>query len=189
MKRRKRFTNYSINPASIHELWFQWKGKPLLICEPEKATKEVAEFFTLRKAHWPFTLINTKNEWHWEATYPQVYSYNEDPSIPEQINVSVGQNLHQDSGKVEMMSTGKARGRSFHNGRVDVRPGAYQYGFNVEEQWRRAYELDPEAVFITGWNEWIAMQLNTKEGPTIFCDQYNLEFSRDVEMMKKRLWR
>jgi len=170
---------------SLHpELWFRWKGKPLLICDPQEASAEVAEFFTLRKAHWPFKLVNTHNAWHWEATYPQVYSYDDDPSKPEQVNVSVGQNLHQESGRVEMMSTGKARGRSFHNGRVDDRPSAYKRGFNFEEQWQRAFELDPEVVFVTGWNEWIAMQLNTKEGPPVFCDQFDLEFSRDVEMMK-----
>ncbi len=28
------------------------------------------------------------------------------------------------------------------------------------------------------------MQLNKKPGPAIFCDQFNLEFSRDIEMMK-----
>jgi hypothetical protein len=171
-------------PGRYPELWFRWKGKPLLICDPAEASEEVADFFTLRKAHWPFTLVNTHNAWHWEATYPQVYSYDKDPSRPEQVNVSVGQNLHQKTGRVEMMSTGWARGRSFHGGRVDDRPQAYKYGLNFEEQWQRALELDPEVVFITGWNEWIAMQLNKKEGPAVFCDQFNLEFSRDVEMMK-----
>ena len=172
-------------PGRYPELWFRWKGKPLLICDPAEASEEVADFFTLRKAHWPFELINTHNAWHWEATYPQVYSYDEDLSKPEQVNVSVGQNLHQESGRVEMMSTGRARGRSFQKGRVDDRPHAYKYGFNFREQWKRAFELDPEVVFITGWNEWIAMQLNKKkEGPPIFCDQFDLEFSRDVEMMK-----
>ena len=171
-------------PGLYPELWFRFKGKPLLLCDPAEASDEVASFFTLRKAHWPFEQVNTHNAWHGEATYPQVYSYDEDPCRPEQVNVSVGQNLHQDTGRVEMMSTGRARGRSFHDGRVDDRPQAYKYGLNFEEQWRRALELDPEVVFITGWNEWIAMQLNTTEGPAIFCDQFNLEFSRDVEMMK-----
>ena len=168
-------------PGRYPELWFRFKGRPLLICDPAEASPEVTDFFTLRKAHWPFKLVNTQNAWHWEATYPQVYSYDDDPSRPEQVNVSVGQNLHQETGRVEMMSTGKARGRSFHDGRVDDRPDAYLYGFNFEEQWQRAYELDPEVVFITGWNEWIAMQLN-KQGPPRFCDQFDLEFSRDVEM-------
>ena len=144
----------------------------------------MAAFFTLRKAHWPFELVNTHNAWHWEATYPQVYSYDDNPKKPEQVNVSVGQNLHQETGKVAMMSSGKARGRSFHKGQVDKRPDSYRYGFNFQEQWERAFELDPEVVFLTGWNEWIAMQLNRKDqGPPVFCDQYDLELSRDVEMI------
>jgi len=171
-------------PGLYPELWFRYQGKPLLLCDPTEASDEVASFFTLRKAHWPFELVNTHNAWHWEATYPQVYSYDKDPCRPEQVNVSVGQNLHQDTGRVEMMSTGRARGRSFHDGRVDDRPEAYKYGLNFEEQWQRAFALDPEVVFVTGWNEWVAMQLNKTEGPAIFCDQFNLEFSRDVEMMK-----
>jgi hypothetical protein len=171
-------------PGRYRELWFHWQGKPLLICDPAEASKEISDFFTLRKAHWPFELVNTHNAWHWEATYPQVYSYDRDPSAPEQVNVSVGQNLHQKTGQVEMMSTGWARGRSFHDGRVDDRPQSYVYGLNFGEQWNRALDLDPNVVFITGWNEWIAMQLNTGQGPAIFCDQFNPEFSRDVEMMK-----
>lgn len=171
-------------PGLYPELWFHWKGKPLMICDPADAPEELKAFFTLRKAHWPFELVNTHNAWHWEATYPQVYSYDEDPAKPEQVNVSVGQNLHQDDGRVEFMSTGKARGRSFHQRRMDDRPEAWKYGFNFGEQWQRALELDPKVVFVTGWNEWIAMQLNQNEGPAIFCDQFNLEFSRDVEMMR-----
>lgn len=179
----QRIYEWLYKPGRYRELWFRWKGKPLLICDPKEASEEVVEFFTLRKAHWPFELVNTQNAWHWEATYPQVYSYNKDPNQPEQVNVSVGQNLHQETGRVEMMSTGKARGRSFHRGKVDDRPHAYRYGLNFQEQWQRALELDPEVVFITGWNEWIAMQLNKEGGRPIFCDQFNLEFSRDVEMM------
>ncbi|MCH7916671.1 MAG: hypothetical protein IIC50_01655 [Planctomycetes bacterium] len=183
-KTAQKIYEWLYQPGRYPELWFHWQGKPLLLCDPEKASANIADFFTLRKAHWPFELVNTQNAWHWEATYPQVYSYDGDPSRPEQVNVSVGQNLHQEDGRVEMMSTGRARGRSFHGGRVDDRPSAFLSGFNFEEQWQRAFELDPEVVFITGWNEWIAMQLNKKQGPAVFCDQFDLEFSRDVEMMK-----
>lgn len=171
-------------PGRYRGLWFQWQGKPLLICDPEEADDELKAFFTLRKAHWPFELVNTHNAWHWEATYPQVYSYDTDPEKPEQVNVSVGQNLHQKDGRVEMMSTGHARGRSFHNGKMDRSEDAYLHGHNFQEQWERAFELDPEVVFITGWNEWIAMRLGEMSHPPIFCDQYNTEFSRDVEMMR-----
>ena len=47
---------------------------------PGEASPEIKEFFTLRKAHWPFKLVNTHNEWHWESTCPQVFSYDADPA-------------------------------------------------------------------------------------------------------------
>jgi hypothetical protein len=99
----------------------------------------------------------------------------------------VGQNLHQKTGRVEMMSTGLARGRSFHEGYVDNRPRAYQYGFNFQEQWQRALDLDPEVVFVTGWNEWIAGrfdEFNHIRTPPMFVDQFDHEHSRDIEPMK-----
>ena len=38
-------------------------------------------------------MVNTPYAWHWEATYPQPYGYTDDPKKPEQVNVSVAQNL------------------------------------------------------------------------------------------------
>ncbi len=168
-------------PGRYPELWFRWQGKPLLLCDPKEATPEIAAFFTLRKAHWPFTLINTQNAWHWEATYPQVYSYDRDPARPEQVNVSVAQNLRASDGKVTNMSQGNGRGRSFHQGRRETAPGAVNHGYNFAEQWLRAFELDPPFVMITGWNEWIAGRYSRPNLPIVFVDQYDQEFSRDIE--------
>ena len=55
------------------DLWFRWQGKPLMICDPADADDEIKAFLTLRKAHWPFEIVNTPYAWHWEATYPQPY--------------------------------------------------------------------------------------------------------------------
>ncbi|MBN2271048.1 MAG: hypothetical protein JXN61_10565, partial [Sedimentisphaerales bacterium] len=114
-------------PRLFEDLWFYWQGRPLMLCDPAQADDEIRQFFTLRRAHWPFTQVNTKNAWHWEAIYPQVYGYTDDPNIPEQVNVSVAQNLAQDDGRVMPMSTGNARGRSFHNGALDTAPGAVNW--------------------------------------------------------------
>lgn len=52
-------------------------------------------------------------------------------------------------------------GRSFHDGvqpetdRYDVTPDTDK-GLYFAEQWSRALEVDPEFVFVTGWNEWTA---------------------------------
>ncbi len=176
--------NELYKPGQYRELWFHWQGKPLLICDPAEASPELRQFFTLRRAHWPFTMVNTPNAWHWEATYPQPYGYTDDPKKPEQVNVSVAQNLAQADGTVAMMSSGNARGRSFHDGKQDTSPGAINWGGNFQEQWKRAFELQAPFVMVTGWNEWIAIRLGNPGDPVIFCDQYNQECSRDIEPMR-----
>ncbi|HOW68106.1 MAG TPA: hypothetical protein P5186_19790 [Candidatus Paceibacterota bacterium] len=168
-------------PGRFRELWFQWQGKPLMICDPAQASAELKAFFTLRRAHWPFELVNTPYAWHWEATYPQPYGYTDDPSKPEQLTVSVAQNLRQSDGKVTNMSSGEARGRSFHQNRVESGPEAVNHGYNFEEQWQRAFELEPPFVMVTGWNEWIAGRWGKPDGPLVFVDQFNQEYSRDIE--------
>lgn len=170
-------------PGLYSELWFRWQGKPLMICDPQQAAPELKTFFTLRRAHWPFEMINTPYAWHWEAAYPQPYGYTDDPKKPEQVNVAVAQNLRAADGKVTNMSNGDARGRSFHDGKEDKTPGAVNRGLNFQEQWKRALELAPPFVMVTGWNEWIAGRL-PPASTVVFCDQFNEEFSRDIEPMK-----
>jgi hypothetical protein len=167
-------------PGLYPELWFRWQGKPLMICDPKEASPELRAFFTLRRAHWPFQMINTDRAWHWEAAYPQPYGFVDDPAKPEQVNVSVAQNLRASDAKVTNMSAGHARGRSFHDGREDRSPGAVNKGLNFQEQWKRAFALDPPLVMVTGWNEWAAGRFP----PVMFVDQFDEEYSRDIEPMR-----
>ncbi len=167
-------------PKLYAELWFRWQGKPLMICDPKEVSSELRSYFTLRRAHWPFQMINTPLAWHWEAAYPQPYGYVDDPAKPEQVNVSVAQNLRASDALVTNMSDGNARGRSFHDGREDHSPGAIDRGRNFQEQWQRAIALGPPMVMVTGWNEWIAGRFQ----PLKFVDQFNEEYSRDIEPMR-----
>ena len=161
------------------ELWFKWQGKPLMICDPKEVGEELKQFFTLRRAQWPVVaMTNTAYAWHWEATYPQPYGYTDDPKKPEQVIVSVAQNLTVKDGAVTCMSSGDARGRSFHGGRQYASSGSVNYGFNFQEQWNRALKLNPPFVMVTSWNEWIAGRWGVH-----FMDQYDEEFSRDIEPM------
>jgi hypothetical protein len=176
---------HELYEKNLHpELWFRWQGKPLLICDPKVASPELKKIFTLRAAHWPFTLVNTRNAWHWEATYPQPYGFTDDPKKAEQVNVSVAQNLSAKDGTVANMNSGQARGRSFHDGQQHISPGSVDAGYNFQEQWKRAFELNPPFVMVTGWNEWTAGRWVRPENPLTFVDQYNEEFSRDIEPMK-----
>jgi hypothetical protein len=168
-------------PGLYRDLWFHWQGKPLMICDPNEASDALKSFFTLRAAHWPSSLTNTLNAWHWEATYPQPYGYTDDPNHAEQVNVSVAQNLRVADGKVTNMSDGNARGRSFHDGQQNIASGSVDQGYNFQEQWKRAFELNPPFVMITGWNEWTAGRWSAPGKPIMFVDQFSEEFSRDIE--------
>jgi hypothetical protein len=171
-------------PGQFPEMWFRWEGKPLLICDPAEAGEAEKKFFTLRRAHWPFKMQNTAKAWHWEATYPQPYGFTDDPKKPEQVNVSVAQNLSAANGQVSPMSSGKARGRSFHAGKQSLAVGSELPGYNFQEQWRWALQLDPPFVMVTGWNEWIAGRWGKPGQKPEFVDQYDQEFSRDIEPMR-----
>ncbi len=170
------------------DLWFQWKGKPLLMGNPEGLSEEIRSFFNFRRS-WAWTegqewFGDGQDKWPWIDHYPQNYGWHDGPDIPEQITVASAQHPVSNIG------------RSFHDGHQpaqdSIDSGA---GLFFAEQWRRALEVDPEFVFITGWNEWVAMRFTdgkareimgqpVGKGETYFVDQYNEEFSRDIEPMR-----
>ena len=175
-------------------------GKPLLYGDPEQIESEqIKERLTFRRAHWPNNLVNSQDAWHWEAAYPQPYSWTIAPDIPEQVNVSVAQNLHRsgtlDGAYVSDMSSGLARGRSFRVGGDGPMEDDTPYfsealsgeGINFAQQWERALELDPPYVMITGWNELFAPRQGRGEGRSVFVDEFSPEYSRDIEPMRGAL--
>jgi len=176
--------NEVYNTGKYDELLLQLEGKPLLVGDPKVITnEEIQQKLTLRRAHWPFEMVNTEKAWHWEAAYPQPYGWSTDPDKAEQVNVSVAQNLSREpDAHVENMSSGMARGRSFHKGILEENL-ATDLGLNFAEQWERAYELDPDFVMVTGWNEWIAGRW-TRGDTHVFVDQFNREYSRDIEPVR-----
>jgi hypothetical protein len=170
------------------DLWFYWKGKPLLLCPPEAVTPEIATFFTTRQS-WAWSnkegwFGDGKDKWTWLDNTPQAYGWHTSPDKSEQISVNIAQHPATNIG------------RSFHNG---IQPDAAHFrsaeGINFADQWKRALEVDPEFVFITGWNEWVAMRFAAnesstflgkpiKKGDTYFVDLYNEEYSRDAEPLR-----
>ncbi|HDP35316.1 MAG TPA: hypothetical protein ENN29_09435 [Candidatus Hydrogenedentes bacterium] len=159
------------------------------MADPEKVDDELKDFFTFRKpAPSYFTGPDGPDQWGWLEVYPQ-HVFKNSRGEAEQMTVGVAQNAVD--GRLGSLSEKGARGRSFHGGRWDVRPNAAWYGFNFIEQWERALEADPRFVFITGWNEWIAMRFDEFNGvrePVMFVDQFNHENSRDIEPMRGGHW-
>ena len=186
-------------PGRYSNLWFMWRGKPCLMAYPDLLTdsqedKEIAEFFTFRPGQPDYVdgpSPKRNDQWGWLENYPQhgyVASKGADGKTRyEQVTVGVAQNTNPDrKGHCGAFNTKDAYGRnwSIRNG-FDPRPDGYLYGWNISEQWDRAYELDPELVFVTGWNEYIAGKWLPKDSwngdPFSFVDQYNWVCSRDIE--------
>jgi len=172
------------------ELWFRWKGRPLMLAPGRGLTDEHKRFFTLRQS-WAWTqpkgwFGDGRDKWSWLDHHPQRPGWHSRPDEPEQISVCTAQHATSNIG------------RSFHAGRQPSPDDCDSArGLCFAEQWKRALAVDPEFIFITGWNEWIAQRFlrlpgrapggflgkPLKPGETFFVDQYNQEFSRDIEPM------
>ena len=178
-------------PGLYSDLWFQWKGRPLILADKDKVDEGLRDFFTYRKPE-PSYFVGPSgpNQWGWLEVYPQHIFYDE-AGKPEQMTVGIGQNGKAPD-RCAAFSESDTHGRSWHNGKKDEsRPFGINLGLNVGEQWERALEVDPEFIFITGWNEWIAMRLGEFNGvkePVMFVDQYTQEYSRDIEPMRGGHW-
>lgn len=167
------------------DLWFQWKGKPLILADPAKVDEDTKGFFTFRKPQPSYFEGPTgPDQWSWLEVYPQHEFYNS-AGESEQMGVGVGQNGILPNRCAAFTEKG-THGRSWYNGAEDTTPGAVNLGLNVTEQWERALKVDPEFIFITGWNEWVALNLPSFNGvskPPMFVDQFTQEYSRDIEPM------
>ncbi|MCQ6562970.1 discoidin domain-containing protein [Paenibacillus mendelii] len=172
------------SPGRYSNLWFMWKGKPLIIGNPSETSSTIQNFFTFRLPQWPNEGAKT-NGFPWiEFQRPQRVYYN-NLGEKEVVNVSVAQHPSIVMSDTPFYNYGGNWGRSFHNGANDTSPGAVNYGYNIAEQWDFALAQDPQLVFITGWNEWMAQRFaGPSARPIQFIDQATQDFSRDIEPMK-----
>lgn len=170
------------------DLWFRWKGKPLFLTPSDNLGPELKNFFAIRHS-WAWSDPNAwfkdgRDKWTWLDHYPQKPGWHDNPTTPEALSVCVAQHPVSNIG------------RSFHDGQQPP-PGLAETdkGICFAEQWKRALEVNPEFVFVTGWNEWVAQRFVTDggqpflgnplpKGGTFFVDQYSREFSRDIEPMR-----
>ncbi len=191
-------------PGLYSDLWFMLDGKPVVMGYPEavelegecesdaRILKEIREFFTFRPGQPGYGCGSKRpDDWGWLEVYPQhKYGVRADGSC-ELVTVGVGQNANADRICTHFNDV-KTFGRSYTGkyGHALLTPESYKEGFNVQEQWDRAMDLDPDMVFITGWNEWIMGQwhepwLSDNDSTQLaMVDQYDREHSRDIEMDK-----
>jgi hypothetical protein len=181
-------------PGLWKDLWFMWDGKPFILAN-KAFVKDPAmlEFFTFRRPMPDYWVgPDGPDQWSWLEVFPQ-HIFKNGKGENEQMSVGVAQNaLPNTPGPAAMSLKAGAMGRSWHNGAKDTREGAVNLGLNFEEQWKRALEVDPKFIFVTGWNEWTAGRYEEwskyKDEECyypggLFVDQYDHEYSRDCEPM------
>ena len=176
------------------DVWFKMDGKPMIMGWPgslnskdEKIAKEIKSFFTFRSNLGGYLdTESAPNQWGWLSRFPQAYFHNDKGEI-EQITVGTAINHNFERGIIAPMSYGEnIIGRTWTSRGYDTRPNALLYGACFAEQWENALAVDPEIVFVTAWNEWVAMRIDNwpaspEQYKNCFVDQYNTEFSRDCE--------
>ncbi len=194
-------------PGRCEDLWFRWKGKPLIMGSPEElwgsedpTDREIVSFFTFRPGIPEYNVSDAdrqaedkkdglpfrKQYWSWLSVYPQAVNCSEN-GAPEQMAVGVAQNWSAERG-LTAMNGDHVFGRTYTSAGYDPSPDALLRGANFAEQAAYALRIDPEFVFITGFNEWVAGRYREWMGvENAFPDEFNDAFSRDTEPSKGRL--
>ena len=165
------------------DLWYSPNGKPFIIGNKvefnrNNATdKEMLDFFQMRDAQWPNAGYIDKDAFPWmDWSYPQT-NHN------GTVSVSIAQHI-----TCKMSLKDQNWGRSYDQYSAQ-NFGDYEWGTNFQDQWYTVLYPeddygDVDNVFVTGWNEWIAIKFYDDANGVYFVDQFDEDYSRDIEMMK-----
>ena len=174
------------------DAWYRVDGKPFIIgytkeaddiaatgasnYKPGDLNQEMRDFFYIREARWPFDPV-VKNAWPYtEWKWPQ-------PINTDMISVSIathpGVPFSFSLTHEGWMNWGRGydvkKGVNVHD---DIMKGTF-----YDSEWKTVYRADPKFVFVTGWNEWVSIK-SWYEGEYMYCDNVDMEYSRDAEPMK-----
>lgn len=165
-------------------LWYCPNGKPIIMSndlyfdESKPEDKVYLDFFQIRDTQWPDAVYQDDEAFPWMSwTYPQ-------KNHSGTMSVSVAQHT---AGKMSLKDANW--GRNFSQKEFINLEGQTDKGINFQFQWDTALNAPKTGedavnnVFVTGWNEWIAIKFANVTG-VYFVDTFNEEYSRDIEMMK-----
>ena len=166
-------------------LWYSHDGQKPLIIGVKRDLKtnfpqiydEMNEFFNIRESTWPSDSRFDKEEgfpwmdWKYEQTI-----FNDGT-----ISVSLAQHPGCNCAKGD----NGTMGRGFDYDLYQNDSSKVAQGENFEDQYRTALNSEKvKNVFITGFNEWIAIKQKNGAGELLMVDTFNEEYSRDVEMWR-----
>ena len=141
-----------------------WEGKPFMI-----TTHKTPEDFPLKdlytvRSMWGLGVKYDQGQWSFLSINNKDKVTNGPDGKPEQVSVAVA------SQETYMSKLDTAHGRD---------GGMFWYA-----QWLTAFEYQPKIVTLTWWNEWTAQRLDIGGGQYVFTDNYNEDYSRDIEPME-----
>ena len=142
---------------AYRDCFVYWEGKPFMLLKDLVKDFSHPELFTVRRM-WGLTKDKCWRFLNIDNT-DTVYR---NGKVLEQLSVAVAT-------QETYMSLPSAHGRDNGN-----------FFYN---QWKTAFEVRPKVVTLTWWNEWAAMRFII-DGETVFTDNYNQEYSRDIEPME-----
>ena len=139
-----------------------WDGKPFIMNWEKTKTLKNFDKFTVRSMYGLRGKAKTGQWSYLEISNDKTVSYDSNKN-PEHVSVAVAT-------QETYMSLPTAHGR---NG-----------GKFWNEQWQTAFKVHPKIVTVTWWNEWCAQLYYVDNVGYIFTDNYNQEYSRDIEPME-----
>ncbi len=169
---RDMYNNY-YNVDRWKDCFVYWDGLPLLLTthtRPENFPLKSENLFTVRSM-WGLGVNFDGGQWSYlNPSIYGCYTKGQD-GTPEHMGITTAsQRSYMAEGTPEKMTNSGALGR--HGGRTWY------------IQWYYAFMVRPKVLTLTWWNEWCAQRLPIGNNYYAFTDNYNADYSRDIEPME-----
>ena len=208
------FYNTFYKDSKYDSVWYRRgeKNKPLIAIDMANEFKELSfelqNYFCFRNLMWPFSEFGTDEykdmAWIDWCKEQEIF----DVEKLGMMSVSVAQHPNEAMPRMSdsvdpalkptMYDSNRGRGWTYYedeyaedfDNHCNVygtnNPELALQGTNLQFCWDNAHKKRDQLseVLVTGWNEWIAFKNDYGDGRASFVDLCDMEFSRDLEMMK-----
>lgn len=181
-------------------IWFAPFGKPMIVGTTDKnkgtdqtgdnrvdISADMQEYFDVRESQWP-NQASQSNGFPWmDWSEGNQNFYFEDNKV---MNVNVAQHGSSETSYSAYTHYGRpADGRSsrgWNEAEFSIDED-WESGKNIEDQWDSVFRYEEngkevEMVTVSAWNEWLAWKYNPAGDSILYVDNFNNQFSRDLEM-------
>ncbi len=161
------------NQDKWQDCFVYWDGLPLLLTthtSPDRFPLKNEKIYTVRSM-WGLSVDFNAGQWSYlNPAINGCVTYGSD-GTPEHIGVTTAsQKNYMAMGTADSMRPGDAVSRN--------------KGKTWYIQWYYAFKIRPKIVTLAWWNEWTAQRLDIGGGRYAFTDNFNTEYSRDIEPME-----